>query len=575
MSEKELIEKDLDELAQKQQEEQLRNLERYHFLKDNGYVIFETITGSQAHGTNTEASDIDKAFVYILPENDILGTEYKEQLKIHKDFMGYEIRRFLELLKKGNPTILELLNSPEDCLLIKHPAFDILLKQKEKFITKACENAFYGYAKQQRMKAEGLEKLQNWEVNRVTKKNPLDFCYAVQGYDAVPVKNWLDARGMDQLFCALTAVSHCRDLFAVFYDYEAHAAFSERVPLEDREEYKARKKAAGETMGLGYKGISFEDSNDIRLSHIPFEEREKSICNLSYNKDGYRKHCDDYKKYKNWLENRNETRWVEIQGHGQQIDGKNMMHFMRLVLIGREIAQGKGIQIRRPDAQELLKIRRGEVSLQELFDKSDEILSEMKKLFQNSDLPEEVSQEFIHDLLVRIRRDFYECYSDMINFVGYNELQESRNSFITKRYGGKSELYDFIVKRLVEKVMDSHGGYFESFDEEIEVSDVMTCFIYNSRFWPNTRNTNQPEKIEKVSVENFIVVGMSRDKISVMAGGDWQDPIEFDIVIWQDTLVAINIKFATEWKSEMAISRKDFFNTLGYTIIDKDEDDSE
>ena len=94
MSELELIEQDLQEKAKEQQQEQLRNLERYHWLKANGYVIFETITGSQAHGTNTPASDIDKAFVYVLPEDDILGMGYKEQLKIHKDFMGYEIKRF-------------------------------------------------------------------------------------------------------------------------------------------------------------------------------------------------------------------------------------------------------------------------------------------------------------------------------------------------------------------------------------------------------------------------------------------------------------------------------------------------
>ena len=397
--------------------------------------------------------------------------------------------------------------------------------------------------------------------NRVTKKNPLDFCYAVQGYDAVPVKRWLDERGLDQLFCALTAVSHCRDLFAVFYDYEAHAAFSERISTEDKEYFKAEKKRRGEAMGLGYKGIAFEDSNDIRLSNIPLEERHKSICNLSYNKDGYRKHCDDYKKYVNWLNNRNETRWVEIKGHGQQIDGKNMMHFMRLVLIGREIAEGKGIQIRRPDAQDLLKIRRGEVSLQELFDKSDEILSEMKKLFQNSDLPEEVSQEFIHNLLVKIRREFYECYSDSINFIGFNETQESKNQFIIKTYGGKSELYEFIVKRLVDKVMDSHGGDFESYTEDFGTAAIMGCFIYNSNFWPNTRNT-ETGKTEKVSCENFSVIEMTRDRISVMAGGDWQDPIQFDIVIWQDSLVAINVKFVKEWN--VGMGEREFFKQLGW-----------
>lgn len=561
MSEKDLIIKDLDELALKQQEEQLRNLEHYHWLKENGYIIFELIVGSQAHGTNTVTSDIDKAFVYILPEDDILGMGYKEQLKIHKDFMGYEIKRFLELLKKGNPTILELLNSPEDCLLVKHPEFDIILKQKEKFITKACENAFYGYAKQQRVKAEGLEKLKNWEVNRVTKKGPLDFCYAIQGYDAVPMKNFLEKRKMEQLFCALTSVNHCRDLFAVFYDYDAHEAFSELVPIEDREYHKAQKKLRGETMGLGYKGIAFEDSNDIRLSNIPFEERTNSICNMSYNKDAYRKHCDDYNKYQKWLINRNESRWVEIEGHGQSIDGKNMMHFMRLVLIGREIAQGKGIQIRRPDAQELLKIRRGQVSLQELFDESDAILSEMKMLFQNSNLPEEVSEDFIHNLLVKFRKEFYECHSDIINYVGYNELHESQNPFIIKTYGGQSELHYFINKTFVGKVMDSWGGDFDAFKNSAKESVIMDCFTFS--FWPNTNNSGTG-KLEKVSTENFSIIEMTRDRISVMAGGDWQDPIKFDIVLWQDVLVPINIKYvgAIGWKD--GIEKDEFLKTLDF-----------
>jgi len=566
MSEKELIQKDLDELALKQEQEQIQNLERYHFLKENGFILFETITGSQAHGTNTETSDVDKAFVYILPEDDILGTEYKEQLKIHKDYMGYEIRRFLELLRKGNPTVLELLNSPEDCILIKHPAFDILLNQKENFVTKVCENAFYGYAKQQRTKAEGLEKLKNWEVNRVTKKGPLDFCYVVEGYDAIPVKNWLDNRGLDQLFCALTAVNHCRDLFAVFYDNEAHAAFSERIPLEEREDYKARKKALGETMGLGYKGIAFEDSNDIRLSNIPMEERKKSICHLSYNKDGYRKHCDDFNKYQKWLENRNENRWVEIKGHGQSIDGKNMMHFMRLVIIGREIAEGKGIQIRRPDAKELLKIRRGEVSLQELFDTSDAILSDMKKLFQNSDLPDEVTEKFLHELLVKIRKSFYKEYpfEAVVNV-------ESTNPFMLKTYKGDSELYHFIKNRIAEVVTDSFGGDFISYAEDAQTSILMDGFVYNSNRWPRTRNTNQPEKLERVNLENFSVIKMDRDKISVMAGGDWQDPIQFDIVVWDDTLAAINIKFVNDWKE--GIDREVVLKKLGLEVPDESDED--
>jgi hypothetical protein len=55
---------------------------------------------------------------------------------------------------------------------------------------------------------------------------------------------------------------------------------------------------------------------------------------------------------------KNDSRYVEVQGHGQRIDGKNMMHCMRLIQMSKEIGRG-GIIVRRPDAAELLKIRRG------------------------------------------------------------------------------------------------------------------------------------------------------------------------------------------------------------------------
>ena len=68
------------------------------FLVENGLILFETIVGSQAYGTQTPTSDIDKKFVYILPMDSILGTGYVEQINVNKDYVGWEIRRFLELM---------------------------------------------------------------------------------------------------------------------------------------------------------------------------------------------------------------------------------------------------------------------------------------------------------------------------------------------------------------------------------------------------------------------------------------------------------------------------------------------
>ena len=83
-----------------------------------------------------------------------------------------------------------------------------------------------------------------------------------------------------------------------------------------------------------------------------------------------------------------------------------MLHCRRLMDMAREIAEGKGILVRRSNAQELLAIRRGEVDLQTLI---DHVESEIKEdiLFKESKLPEKVDEKFINSLLIKIRKSVY------------------------------------------------------------------------------------------------------------------------------------------------------------------------
>jgi len=390
----------------------------HEYLEKNGLILFETIVGSQAYGTQTPTSDIDKKFVYILPEDYILGTGYIEQLNVNKDYVGWEIRRFLELMASNNPTVLELLNSPEDCIVTKHPMFDLILEQKDKFITKICKNSFGGYAVQQIKKAKGLNKKQNWERDKVTRKDVLDFVYVIKGEKSIPWKVWNedkespDNKIYNEKFCGVVNVPNAKDLYAVYFDYDANNCFNEKIPEHMREASIAWRKEDGHSMGFGYKGLiksgegdNMAESNQLRLSSIP--KGEKPICNIIYNKDGYSMHCKDYKEYQEWLENRNETRYVETQEHGQKIDGKNMMHCMRLIRMAQEIGAGKGIIVRRLDAQELLSIRRGEVDLDNLIDMAEEEITRMDEIFDNSDLPNSIDKDLVNDLLIKIRKSFY------------------------------------------------------------------------------------------------------------------------------------------------------------------------
>jgi hypothetical protein len=379
----------------------------------NAQPLLLVVRGSHAYGTNVETSDTDYAGVFIQSLDDILGNGYKEQINDDKnDIVLYEIKRFLDLLSSNNPNILELLNTPEDCVVYKHPVFDEVLENREKFITKICAKSFGGYGKMQIQKAKGQNKKQNWEKDKVTRKDVLDFVYVIDGPKSITWKKWNEGKGYEEKFCGVVSVPNAKDVYSVYYDNHSFMCFSEFWPEETREHSKNFRKEEGLPIGLGYKGLvktgegqNVAESNALRLSSIP--KGEEPICNIVYNKDGYSEHCKDYKSYEDWLANKNEARWVDVKSHGQKIDGKNMMHSKRLMSMAREIAEGKGINVRRDDAEYLISIRRGEIDLQTLIDEVEAEIVEIDRLFTESELPDSVNQKFVDELLIKIRKTIY------------------------------------------------------------------------------------------------------------------------------------------------------------------------
>jgi hypothetical protein len=372
--------------------------------------LYLVIRGSHAYGTNLPTSDIDYSGVFVQNLDAILGMSYVEQINDDKnDIVIYELRRFLELIAKNNPTILELLNTPEDCIIYKHPLFDKILDNRDSFLTKICANSFGGYAKEQISKAKGQNKKQNWERNKVTRKNPLDFCFILKGEKSIPLVDYLESKNLDQKFAGLSKVPHSKDTYALFYDYGCASMHSDKTPKWERLMSNFVNSIPGYGYkAIGFKGIAFEDSNDIRLSSIPIDcPSQYFIGHISYNKDGYMQHCKDYKSYETWLAQRNEQRWVDVESHGQKIDGKNMMHCRRLMDMAREIAEGKGIVVRRENAQELIDIRQGKIDLQTLIDHVEKEIKEVDNLYKNSTLPEKVDMKLVETILVDIRREIY------------------------------------------------------------------------------------------------------------------------------------------------------------------------
>ena len=345
------------------------------WIKNNGLLIFEVITGSKSYGLDTTTSDTDIKGVFVLPKNMFYSLEHTAQVNNEtNDIVYYELKRFMELLSKSNPNILEMLSVPDKCVLQKHPIMNML--QPEMFLSKQCEQSFANYAFTQIKKAYGLEKkiVQPMDEER---KSILDFCFVYENKEAIPLKKFIYEKGLEQNRLGLTAIAHLRDCYNLYYSME-----------------------------YLYSGVVRKDNaTGVSLSSIP--KGENAIALLYFNKDGYSVYCKQYKEYWDWVGMRNEKRYKTTITHGKKYDSKNMMHVFRLLLMAKEIAfQGK-LNVFRADRDFLLEIKEGKFEYNELVQKAEALKEELPLLYQQSDLQDEPNVERINSVLIKIRELYY------------------------------------------------------------------------------------------------------------------------------------------------------------------------
>lgn len=346
-------------------------------LKNKNLILLEAISGSRAFGLATENSDTDIRGVYYLPKEEFFGLNYIPQISNEtNDITYYEIGRFAELLQKNNPNILEILASPEDCILHKNPVIDLF--RTEDFLSKLCKDTFAGYAVSQIKKAKGLNKK---ILNPVEKerKSILDFCYILEDQGSVPLKKWLTENTKVQEKCGLVSIGNTHGIFALFYD---------------------------ESETLGYKGIiQHEEANQVSVSSVPKDE--SPVAYLSCNLDAYSTYCKDYREYWKWVTERNEDRYNVNQQHGQNYDSKNMMHTIRLLQSCEHIFKTNSLQIRVNNRKELLDIKAGNWSYENLMQKAEDLITSIEYYHPASDLPDYPDVKKTEKTLVEVREKLY------------------------------------------------------------------------------------------------------------------------------------------------------------------------
>ena len=114
----------------------------------------------------------------------------------------------------------------------------------------------------------------------------------------------------------------------------------------------------------------------------------------------YRAALKQWESYQTWKTRRNPTRAKLELAHGY--DTKHAMHLIRLMRMGLEILARGELLVRRNDAAELIAIRDGAHSYEELLSTAAQLTDAMANAMATTTLPDDVDRASIDALTFRL-----------------------------------------------------------------------------------------------------------------------------------------------------------------------------
>ena len=132
----------------------------YDFLRTNPHlkdrIMFLTLGGSYAYGTNVETSDVDIRGCAMNSKSDILGlTNFEQVVHTQTDTTIYGFNKLIGLLLNCNPNTIEMLGCKPEHYFYISDAGQMMIDNRDLFLSQKAVNSFGGYATQQ------LRRLQN------------------------------------------------------------------------------------------------------------------------------------------------------------------------------------------------------------------------------------------------------------------------------------------------------------------------------------------------------------------------------------------------------------------------------
>lgn len=349
-------------------------MDKQQMIKDN--LVCEVLTGSQAYGTSLPTSDRDTRGIFAAPEICIRTPFYpvKEvEDKSKEDTKFYELTNFMKLLVDQNPNILELLWVDEEDVLFSTPTYEHLRANRGNLLSSKLAHTFSGYAISQLKRIKGHNK---WINNPQPEDRPLQKDFISVVYNMTQTKLWNKIVPTD----GFVARSLGGDMYALYQIYDM-----------------------SEAVGAPRSWIDGNGNPNPRPNEFWQDSMEMTNPDLlvKVNTTHYKAACENWTHYWDWKKNRNEQRSELEERFGY--DTKHAMHLIRLLRMGKEALSTGVVLVKRPDAQELLSIRHGAWSYEDLVAYAEQLDLEVKAMYETTHLPRSVHPLIAATLLMQLQ----------------------------------------------------------------------------------------------------------------------------------------------------------------------------
>lgn len=341
---------------------------------DQNFDIMRCYSGSLAYGTNLPTSDVDIRGLFCASPKFIRTPFFKVKEKVleeEEDGKVYELTNFMALFGEMNPNIIELLFVDDSSIIQSSGVYDYLRREAPGMLTKKVAFSFSGYAMSQLKRIKGHDK---WINNPQPEKLPSQFDYfrLVHNYTEENLTKLESFQyAMWQLNEMSVMIPYGNDIYGVIVSWNSPGLFN----------------ADGSIRKLDYSLISDED------------KKRAPVMIVKYLREDHKNAKEKHRNYWNWKANRNAARHELEVNFGY--DTKHAMHLVRLMRMAKEILTTGQVIVKRPDAKELLEIRGGKWTLEELLEWAEDMDAQIQgPLYKKADLPHSMDKDLFATVLM-------------------------------------------------------------------------------------------------------------------------------------------------------------------------------